>query len=83
MYININLTNVSNMHHIADIFIKIHSNLIKLIRFDVIIILNMIFEQNYIAHNYNIFPGISDEQIIRVKIVGATEWTNSSMLCRC
>ena len=44
LYININVTNISNGHHIADTTIKIYSNFIKLVRSCSIIYCNMNFE---------------------------------------
>ena len=55
-YLYINITNISNMHHIADIAIKIHSTFIKLVRSHVIRYYNVVFQWNYIVyklkHNY-------------------------------
>ena len=46
LYINSNVTNISNIHHVADITIKMYSNFIELVRSHVIIYCNMIFEWN-------------------------------------
>ena len=58
LYIKINVPNISNMHHIADITIKIPTLFIKLVRTCIIIYCNMILQWNYIAYKYNIIISI-------------------------
>ena len=57
LYKNINVTNISNMHHIAGTTIKIYLNFIKLVR-SCLIYCNMIFEWNYIAYKWKIIISI-------------------------